>query len=333
MNKKHRIVMIGHGMISHAYLRAFAAHDDAEVVAVVGRDTERVRSYAAEHNIPVFGTDLAEVAEQAQATAAVICTPNALHDEGVLAASRLGLHCLCEKPLHISPARQQRMIESCRKHGVKLAVSYMRRFIPHMRYIKELLDSGKLGRVTVADVKIKHFRAREYYDSWHGTEAVDGGGPFIQQGSHIIDLALWLCGGYQQVLEAKRFQVYHDIETEDHGYAIVKYGNGAVGMIAASTASVGMSEEMIEISGTKGSISADYERIIHFDVPGEELPSFAESEAANETLFYRLVENFLRAIDEDGVPFVDGEAASLATEFIQEIYAKAGKPLRTFDRS
>lgn len=330
MSKKHRIVMIGHGMISHAYLQAFRAHENAEIVGVVGRDSERVRAYANEHQIPVFGTDLADVAKRAQATAAVICTPNALHDEGVIKASRLGLHCLCEKPLHISPERQRVMIESCRTNQVKLAVSYMRRFIPHMQYIKELIESGKLGRITVADVKIKHFRAKEYYDSWHGTETIDGGGPFIQQGSHIIDLMLWLCGGYQQVIEAARFQVYHDIETEDHGYAIVQYKNGAVGMISASTASVGMSEEAIEISGTEGSISANYERIVHFDVPGVEPPTFTESESANETLFYRLVDDFLRAIDEDGTPFIDGEAAALATEFIQEIYAKAGKPVRTF---
>ncbi|MDG5787866.1 Gfo/Idh/MocA family oxidoreductase [Evansella sp. AB-P1] len=327
---KHRLILIGHGNISKAYLNAFSNVDDAEIVGVVGRNLERVKAFAETHNISNFGIDVKEVSHQGRATAAIICTPNALHYDAVMTASQLGLHCLCEKPLDISPKKQEEMISSCEKHGVKLAVSYMRRFIQHLRFIKEVVDSGKLGRIMVFDVTIKHFRPKEYYDSWHGTKALDGGGPFIQQGSHIIDLALWLCGGYKEVLQGKRFQVYHDIETEDHGYALVKYNNGAIGMIEASTASYGLKNEGIEISGTKGSITANYDEIINFDVPGVPLPDFSSSDSSNEALFKELAMDFIKAIETNNPPFIDGESAKKATELIIDIYEKCGEPIKTF---
>jgi UDP-N-acetyl-2-amino-2-deoxyglucuronate dehydrogenase len=328
IRKKHRFILIGHGAISKSYLNAFANIDNAEIVGVVGRNIEKVKAFAMEHAIPVFGTGIEYVAKQGQATAAVICTPNATHYEGVMAASRLGLHCLCEKPLHISPDKQQEMVKSCKAYGVKLGVSYMRRFISHLRYIKQLVDEGKLGRITVVDVTIKNYRTKQYYDSWHGTNELDGGGPFIQQGSHIIDLAQWICGGYKEVLEAKRFRVLHDIETEDHGYAMVQYQNGAVGMIEASTACTGFDKEMIEISGTAGSISANYDQIVSFEVPGVTPPQFAEGESANPLLFNQLAADFIQAIEDDRLSFIDGESAQAATALITAIYKKAGEPMQ-----
>src|SRR5690606_21661321 len=194
--------------------------------------------------------------------------------------------------------------------------------------IKSIIDSGSLGRITVVDVIIKHFRPASYYESWHGTEDIDGGGPFIQQGSHIIDLALWLSGGYQEVIQASRFQVLHDIEVEDHGYAVVRYANGAVGMIEASTACVGWSHESIEITGTKGTITANFQEITHFSVPEMELPTFESERASNAVLMYQLVDDFLLSIEENREPFVNGKEGQHATELIIDIYNKAGKPVQ-----
>lgn len=329
----HTFILIGHGVISHAYLKALSNIEGAEIIGVVGRNAERVKAFAEKNTISFYGIDLEDVATRSGATSAIICTPNALHFEGVMEAAKLGLHCLCEKPLHISPEKQIEMIESCRVNGVKLGVSYMRRFINHVRYIKELIDSGLLGRIMVADVIIKNYRDKKYYETWHGTKEYDGGGPFLQQGSHIVDMAQWLCGGYKEVLTAKRFQVYHDIETEDHGYAVIQYQNGAVGMIEASTVSIGMQEERIEISGTKGTIAANYKEITTFDVPGVEKPNFDPADSVNEQLFIKLVSNFIEAIDTDSCPFIDGESAKAATELVMAIYDKAGEPVRTFNEN
>ncbi len=328
--KKHRIILIGHGGISKSYLKAFTAIDHVAIVGVVGRSSEKAKAFAAEHGIPFSGNRVDEVALQSAATAAVICTPNAVHYEGVMAASQAGLHCLCEKPLDIALDKQQLMVASCRTHQVKLAVSYMRRFSSHMQYIKGVLDSGALGRITTMDVSLKHFREKEYYSSWHGTKDLDGGGPFIQQASHMIDLVLWLSGGHREVISAKLFQIYHEIETEDHGYAIIHYNNGAIGMIQASTACKGLNQETIEISGTEGSIVANYNEIISFHVAGIQQPVCTESGGGNVHLFERLAVDFIQSIDENRLPFIDGESAARTTEFIRAIYDAAGEPIRTF---
>lgn len=326
--RQHRFILIGHGGISAKYIAALRKLGDSVVIAgVVGRNSARCKAYAEEHGIPVWGTELRETAERARATAAVICTPNAAHYEGVMEASTLGLHCLCEKPLHIVPGKQEEMIRSCKAHGVQLGVSYMRRFLPHFLQIKEWMEAGALGRITVVDAVMKHFRPKSYYDSWHGTWEQDGGGPFIQQGSHILDMALWLAGGFREVLDAKTFRVYHDIETEDHGYATVLFGNGAVGMIEASTASSGMRKEYVEITGTRGSITADYERILECRVPGLEPPEPLQPPMANERLFEKLAADFVLAIETGREPFISGESAAGATELAVAIYAKAGAPM------
>jgi UDP-N-acetyl-2-amino-2-deoxyglucuronate dehydrogenase len=161
MMQEHRFILIGHGVISKTYMEAISQIVNAEIVGVVGRNLNKVKAYAEEHGIHLYGTQLEEVAKQAEATAVIICTPNAAHYHAVMEASRLGLHCLCEKPLDISPAKQLEMIDSCKEKGVKLAVSYMRRFLNHIQFIKEVLDSGKLGRITVVDVTLKHFRPKE----------------------------------------------------------------------------------------------------------------------------------------------------------------------------
>src|SRR5690554_3164668 len=99
--KQHRFVLIGHGSISQTYVKTISQIEHAEIVGVVGRDPERVKAYAAEHHIEVYGTQLEEVALKSAATAVIIVTPNALHYDAVMEAARLGLHCLCEKPLDI----------------------------------------------------------------------------------------------------------------------------------------------------------------------------------------------------------------------------------------
>ncbi len=330
IRKKHRVILIGHGGISLSYLRAFSSIEGVAIVGVVGRDSENARRYATKHGIPFSGINVGEVAQHSSATAAIICSPNAAHFEGVIAASRAGLHCLCEKPLDIAPSKQLLMIESCRAHDVKLAVSYMYRFSNHMKYIKGILDSGELGRITAIDVSLKHFREKEYYSSWHGTKELDGGGPFIQQASHIIDLVLWLSGGFREIISAKRFQIYHDIETEDHGYAVIHYNNGAIGMIQASTACKGLNQETIEISGTEGSITTNFLEIKSFHVTGLQKPKCEEGFRGNEQLFERLAVDFIQSIDENRLPFINGESAARTTEFICAIYDVAGEPIRTY---
>nr|WP_223829914.1 Gfo/Idh/MocA family oxidoreductase [Paenibacillus arenilitoris] len=323
---KQRFVLVGHGAIARTYLEAMGHLASCRIVGVVGRHAVRVQKFAEKHGIPCSGTKLAEVATASGANAVIVCTPNGIHEEGVMAAADLGLHVLCEKPLHIDPVRQRAMVKRCEQRGVVLGVAYIRRFTPHLLWIKALMEAGKLGRVTVADISLKHYRDPAYYeDDWHGTRAIDGGGPFMQQGIHLIDMVQWLCGGWDKVISAACFTLHHDIEVEDHGYAVVRYRNGAVGSIAASTACVGMSSERLEISGTFGSVSADFGGLLELDVPGVEIPEFRTPSIEYNILFQQLLIDFNQAIEKGRAPVVTGASGSRATELVHEIYRAADR--------
>jgi UDP-N-acetyl-2-amino-2-deoxyglucuronate dehydrogenase len=325
----HRMLLVGPGAISKRYLNVIKEIPEIRMVGVVGREQEKTRHYAEENQIPFYGTDLQTVVEASQADMVLICTPNAVHFDGVIKAAGLGLHVLCEKPLGISPEKQAEMIRFCRERGVKLAVGFLYRFAKPMMFIKDLIESGGLGRIMVMDVRMKCWRDSDYYrkSSWHGRAAIDGGGPFIQQGSHLIDLALWLGNGFKEVITACRFTVYHPIEVEDHGYGIVRFGNGAVGIVEASTVSKACNFNEIEINGTKGSVTVGFEDIIRWDVPGVAKPDFRPEPNLKDYLLMELLRDFAAAVNENKEPYINGESAQSAIELIDAIYAASGEPI------
>lgn len=316
----HKVIMIGHGGISKKYLDAIKNIKDIEVVSVLGRNKEKVKQYAEENLIAYHGIDFNELRKISKPSIAIVCTPNAVHYQNVIDAASGGLHVLCEKPLHIIPEKQNEMIKICKDNNVKLGVSFGRRFLSHMKYVKDFIDRGNLGKIFVIDAFIKVWRDSTYYteSSWHGTREIDGGGPFIQQGSHIIDLAIWFGNGYKEVTASTFFTLYHPIKVEDHGYAIIKYANGAVGIIEASTVCKGQSDNKIEISGTNGTIHLDFNGICYWNVENHEKPDLP----SNENVFYEQLLDFKNAIESNKEPFVTGESAKQSVELINEIYNK-----------
>jgi len=323
---EHKVLIVGPGMISETYIDRIHKIDGMTTVGVVGRDLQKTKQYAQTKEIPIYGTDISEVTAECNATMTIICTPNATHYENVLAAAELGLDILCEKPLHIHPEKQNEMTTICHQKNLKLCVCFMRRFHRHIRYVKELLDSEKLGKIKIIDVCFKDYRDSNYYSdsSWHGTWQLDGGGPFIQQASHIIDIALWFAGGFSKVIQAATFTLLHPIEVEDHGYAVVQFANDAVGVLQASTACRYFFANQISISAERGGITVDFEGIKHWHVEGIKAPMFQE----DDDVFMELLLDFKDAIESNREPFVSTQSSNSVVELIYEIYKKAGRPIK-----
>ena len=325
--KEHRILIIGPGGVSEVYVDKIAGIDGMSVAGVVGRSADKTKAYAETHGIPSHGTQIEKIAKDSNATMALVCTPNATHYEGVCAAAKLGIDVLCEKPLHITAQKQEEMIRLCRQNNVKLGVCFQGRFRKSTKHVKELLDAGRLGRIMVMDVRFKAWRDPEYYSesSWHGTWEIDGGGPFIQQGAHIIDIALWLSNGFEEVIDARTFTLSHPIDVEDHGYALVKFANGAIGSVQASTTCKGIYVDEVEISTAKGNLTIAFDGTIkQWDIDELEKPDFSD----DQDVIRELLVDFKEAVETDRTPFVSGESSRATVELIQEIYRKAGTPLR-----
>lgn len=324
--QKFKFVIIGTGNISAAYYKAAGNVEDAEIVAAVSR-SGRMPSWAP----PEFEVtpDLERV--NADYDAVIVATPNAMHHVWAVAAAGLGKHVLTEKPLDITIPAMDLMIETCRKCNVKLAVSYQRRLSPDNMIVKELLEQGAFGRVFAADLSVKCYRDQAYYDSapYRGNKELDGGGPFIQQASHSIDLYAWFFG--KPVKTVSMLSTFmHRIEGEDHGVAILKHADGMIGSIIASTAAYpGFPPEMA-IHTEKGSLILRNDIISTWEIrginnpgisAGKEMHSGASSATVSNTGGHEaIIADFIEAVRLDNKPAVSGEDARLATEIILEIY-------------
>ncbi|MBD3320384.1 MAG: hypothetical protein GF350_04730 [Chitinivibrionales bacterium] len=327
-----KFALIGTGNIATTYVKAMGRIADGEIIAVVSRSDDRAESFAKQHSIPEWSERLDTIGGDIDGI--IIATPNGLHWRDTCAAAALGKHVLTEKPLDITIKSMERMILSCRESGVKLGVAYQHRFHPVNRKVKELLARGALGTVRALEVSAKFYRGQEYYDSagWRGTWDIDGGGPFMQQGSHTIDLMGWFFGK-PATLIARTATLGHDIPVEDHGVCIMEFENRALGTLTASTITSPGYNPRIEVYTDKGSFIMVNNEMVEWNIDDIDNPGASSNfsshsgassaSVADTTLHERVVEDFIGAVHENREPLVHGEEASRATEIILGIYESA----------
>src|SRR5262249_25012586 len=181
----------------------------------------------------------------------VVGTPSGLHGEHGAAAARRGVHVLVEKPIEITVARADALVDEAHRAGATLGVVFQDRFKPDVRALKAIVDSGALGSLSLVHAQVPWWRPPEYYrDSrWRGTWALDGGGALINQAIHTVDLLLWLCGPVTRVV-GKAATRFHRIEVEDTAVAILEFASGALATLEATTCAYPGRPRRIEISGS-----------------------------------------------------------------------------------
>jgi UDP-N-acetyl-2-amino-2-deoxyglucuronate dehydrogenase len=325
--KKIKFVIVGSGNISNTYVKALKKIETAEFVGIVSRNG-RIPSTLNNNGIEVADS-IKKIKNNFDAV--ILCTPNGLHHNGAIEASSIGKHVLTEKPLDISIESMDAMISSCQKANVKLGVAYQRRTSPDNVTIKKLIDQKKLGKIFAADLSIKNYRDDNYYKSgkYRGTWNTDGGGPFMQQASHNIDLYGWFFGKPEKVVSL--YDTFaHDIETEDHGAALLRHANGMIGTIIASTAAKPGFAGKLEIHSELGTVVMENDVITKWFVdgvanPGKnvglEIHSGASTASVEDTQRHEaIINDFINSIIENREPLVTGESARIATEIILQIY-------------
>jgi len=320
-------VIVGSGNISRTYVQAIDRTPGLALAAMVSRSGRRAENAPAD--LPVFPSlDAVDI----DFDAVILCTPNGLHHQGAKEAARLGKHVLTEKVLEISQENMDAMIGDCEQAGVKLAVSYQRRMSPENQTLKRLLDTGALGRIFAADMRVKFYRDEAYYNSgaYRGAYEIDGGGPFIQQAAHNVDLFCWFFGIPTKVVSMLG-TCLHDIEVEDHGTALLRYENGMLGSITASSACKPGFSPVLEIHSDKGSVVLVNDEITTWEIEGVDNPSAdkefeihsgANSAAVEDTAGHEaILADFAEAARNDGEPAVPASSGRLATDLILQIYA------------
>ena len=332
--------IIGCGMISRFHAKAIAEIDGAELVACTDRVSAAAEALAEETGCQAFA-DLEEMLKQDSVDVVTICSPSGAHMEPCLAAAQQGKHVIVEKPLDVTLERCDAMIDACQKAGVKLATIFPSRFHDSSIAMKQAIDAGRFGTLALGDAYVKWYRTQEYYDSgaWRGTWQLDGGGALMNQAIHSVDLLLWLMGPAVEVMAHTATLAHERIEVEDVATATVRFANGALGVIEATTAGFPGTLKKIEISGSQGTAILEEEDIIKWEfaesTPDDERfraemmnktqtgGGAADPAAIGHHAHAELFRDFLQALADDRPPAIDGAEGRRSVELILAIYESA----------
>jgi len=340
MMKNLRFGIVGCGVIGPYHAQAITSLPDAELVAVADLIPERAKKLAEKFQVTPYA-DFQEMLAREQLDVVDICTPSGLHREHASQAMRSRRHVIVEKPMEISRAAIAEMLRVQQEAGVKLAVISQHRFDPATRQVHDLVEEQAFGRLVQGLAAVPWWRSQAYYDSgeWRGTWELDGGGVLMNQSIHSIDLLQWLMGPVKSVF-AYTDTLVHRMETEDVAVAVLRFANGALGTITATTGAYPGVSTRIEIFGDKGSAVIEDDRLSYLHLArdnSEEVGSYgivpeqrghatesisaAQDPAALSFRSHALqIADMIRAIREDGTPLLDGYAARHPVEIILGIY-------------
>lgn len=332
MTKKVKFAIVGAGVIFPLHANAILKCSDAQLVAVVDIDPIKAKARCDEFNIPSYYTDLQDMLEKEDIDVVTITVPSGLHGDIAIAAANAGKHVLSEKPLEITAEKMTQMIEAAKQNDVKLGCIFQRRKFPPAIAAKRAIESGLLGKVVLGDAYMKYYRSPEYYASagWRGTWALDGGGALMNQGVHGIDMITWLMGDVESVFARTAAQM-HNIEVEDTAVAVVKYKNGAFGVIEGTTSVQPEQATRFEIHGEKGTIIFGDDGIHTWHTAeGDRLPQLPDfkDEAGNALNGHDLlIADMAQAVLDGREPLIPGEEARKAVDLILAIYesSRTGK--------
>ena len=347
--QKLRFALVGAGVIGKVHALALADLPDiAELVAVVDRDPVRAKELAEQYGAEA-ATDLDAVLRRPDIDAVSVCTPSGVHAEGVVAALEAGKHVVVEKPIDITLAATDRIIDAEKRSGKTVAVISQHRFDRSTEKVLAAVRDGNLGPITSAIASHAWWRGQSYYDSgeWRGTWALDGGGAIMNQTVHTINLMITTLGTPVEVFAYTGCLAHERIEVEDTAVAVVKFASGALGTIHGTTAAYPGLDASLRVFGAKGSavISNDELTYLHQNAgPAPEIGMAAQSGGNQVTDDDRLdpaelglgaghrrqLADFVDAVTTGRAPRVGTEEARTAVSVILAIYESAttGRPVK-----
>ena len=316
---KHRIALIGLGMAVTPHAKSLVDLADRVDVAYAFSPSEsRRKAFATKFPFPLCDRLDTILADRSVDCVEILTPPNT-HLDLVRQCAAAGKHILLEKPLEVSTERAVALVDAARNAGVTLGVMLQHRFRPAALKLRAMLAAGELGRIVGCSTVIRLWRPQSYYDvEGRGTKARDGGGVLITQGIHTLDLMLSLAGPIAEVTGYATTSSVHRMETEDLVVAAVRYANGALGTIDATTAAYPGFPERIEIIGEKATASlvgSDLS-VAHHDGRVTELKTEygaggtgADPMAFPHDWHRAVIADFLDAIDGQRAPMVSGAEA------------------------
>jgi UDP-N-acetyl-2-amino-2-deoxyglucuronate dehydrogenase len=327
-----RFALVGCGRIAkrHAELLGHRQIKGAELAAVCDIRFDRAQAVAAPFSVPAYN-DMHAMAAAEEIDAFVVLTESGLHARHVTELARHRKHIVVEKPMALTLHDADDMVSACDRARIKLFVVKQNRFNVPVQKLRSALEQGRFGRLVLGTVRVRWCRTQDYYDqdSWRGTWALDGG-VLTNQASHHIDLLEWMMGEVESVY-AKSTTALVNIETEDTAVVVLRFRNGALGVIEATTAARPRDlEGSISVLGERGTVE-----IGGFAVNQMKIWQFAAAEPGDADVMSKYsvnppnvygfghqayYEHVVDCIANDAPQLVDGLEGRRSLELITAIY-------------
>ena len=278
---------------------------------------ERRRAFERDYDLPTVDT-LGALLNDDRVDILLVLTPPRTHADLALQCAQAGKHVLLEKPIDVTFAQARALVDGVEATGRKLGVVFQQRFRRGVQRARCLLAEGALGTLLSASCSVRWWRPPEYYaQAGRGMLARDGGGVLLTQAIHTLDALLDLAGEVERVSAFCRTSPLRSIDTEDIACAALRYRNGAIGAVDATTVAYPGYPERIELAGTRGSLLLEAEHLTLYregHTPLVVEGSSAGGGGADPMAFShephrRLIEDFIDAVRDDRQPQSCGRSA------------------------
>lgn len=326
---KTRLGIIGLGMAAAPHAKSLLdLADRVEVVAAFSPSAARRQAFAENWGFPTCDDDSA-IFNEPSIDAVMLLTPPNTHLDLLQRAAAAGKHILLEKPLEISMDRAEQLVAAAETAGVQLGIVLQHRFRPVSVALADIMAQGRLGTMVSASARLHNWRPQSYYDQpGRGTRARDGGGVLLTQAIHTLDLMISLAGLPVEVTAYAATSPVHRMETEDLAMGAVRFANGALGSISATTCAWPGFPDAIDIIGTKGMARLDGTKLSVQFHDGTEIAlddgqagggAGADPMAFPHQHHRAVLMDFLDALEQGRTPKVTGREALKAHRLIEAI--------------
>ncbi len=331
--------LIGCGRISPNHIEA-AKNNNLEFVAMCDINPAAMEDKSVRFGLDSIHkyTDYKELIEEEKPDLVAIATESGKHAEIALDCIEAGCNVIIEKPIALSIADADAIIEASKRKGVLVCANHQNRFNKSIQFIRNALETGRFGRLSHGAAHVRWNRGKEYYEQapWRGTWEQDGG-CLMNQCIHNIDLLRWMMGDDVDEVMAYTDQLQHPyLEAEDIGLAVVKFSNGSYGIVEGTTNVYPKNlEETLYLFGENGTVKAGgkSDNIIEecYFADGIDEPEIVKAKySENPPNVYGfghtpLYADMIKAIEEGRKPYVDAEAGKRALELVLAIYLSAAE--------
>lgn len=331
--KKLRFGLIGCGKIARRHAEIIKSLENAELVSVCDAIKERAQWLGGQNKVNWY-VSFEEMLEKERLDIVNILTPSGTHAQIALNIAGKVNNLIVEKPMALTLQDTDSLIKACDKFKTRLFVVQQNRFNVPVVKLQEAVKEGRFGKLVLGTIRVRWTRTQEYYnrDSWRGTRAMDGG-VLLNQANHHIDLLTWMMGDIDSVMSMGATRLAN-IETEDTAVAILKFKNGALGVIEATTATRPKDlEGSISILGERGSVeiggyAANEMKIWNFSDYSKEDESIFKKHGRNPENIHgfahrEYIKNVINRIREEEYSLTDGFMARKSLELINAMHESA----------